>query len=301
MNAAWIGRSVRRQVGAHPRIVLATGAAFCLLALVAGGARLGTRTVKRWGTFASQNVHVIAYLAENIDQERAQGLAEVLARSPRITKVAVVEPEEALARLRAMALSLASDARPLESLEPSYFPRSLEVSLAPSDDLAQRAGDLAKRLRSVPGVVEVDAMSGGLARLAVWIRLGRTVGIAALVALGLVALLALVTVFLRNRGAIARRAAVLAQLGETPSGIRLPSGLWTAAVALLGGGAGALCLAFGWGPLLARLETHLGVASSQGVRPLGGTEVACGLLLMALAGLGMGYFATPLPSNSDHG
>jgi cell division protein FtsX len=301
MNAAWIGRNVRRQVGAHPRMVVATGAAFCLVALVAGGARLGTRVVTRWGAFASQNVHVIAFLAENVDEERARGLAEILARSPRVTKVAVIEPEEALARLGAMALTLASDARPLEGLEPSYFPRSLEVSLAPSGDLAQRAAELGTRLRSVPGVVEVDAMSGGVARLALWIKLGRTVGVAVLVALGLLALLALVTVFLRNRGAVVRRAAVLAQLGETPAGIRLPSSLWTAAVALLGGGTGALLLTLGWNPILARLESHLGVASDLGRLPLAGLELASGLVLLAIVGLAMGYFATPLPSTSDHG
>ena len=301
MNAAWVASNMRRQLVAHPRVVLATSAAFCLLALAAGGARLGAHTVERWGAFVGQNVHVIAYLADDIDQDRARGLAELLGHSPSVTKVTVIEPAQALARLGAMALSLASDARPLEGLEPSYFPRSLEVSLTPAGDLTRRASDLAKRLRSVPGVIEVDAMTGGLARLAVWVKLGRAIGIAILATLGLVAILALVTVFLRNRGAVARRAAVLVQLGETPAGIRLPSSLWTAMAALLGGSAGALALGLGWRPLLARLESSLGIVGPYPQTALAGTEIATGLVLMAIAGLAMGYYATPLPRASDHG
>jgi cell division protein FtsX len=300
MNLEWTVRNVRRQVQAHPRVVLGTAAAFCLLALVAGGAALGARTVHRWGAFVGQNVHVIAYMADDVDRDRALGLAGILARSPTVARVTVVEPAEALARLGAMALSLASDARPLEGLEPAYFPRSLEISLAPAGDLVSRANDLAKRLRAVPGVAEVDAMTSGLARLAVWVKLGRAVGIGILVALGLVALLALVTVFLRNRGSVAERAAVLAQLGETPVAIRLPSGLWTALAALVGGGAGALALALSWRPILALLESSLGIVPLTPSPWLAGTEIVAGLAFIAAAGLAMGYFATPLPPGSDH-
>ena len=300
MSLAWTARNVRRQVEAHPRIVLGTSAAFCLLALVAGGATLGARTVNRWGAFVGQNVHVIAYLADDVDQERALGLAEILGRAPTVARVTVVEPAQALARLGAMALSLASAARPLEGLEPAYFPRSLEISLAPAGDLTRHANDLAKRLRAVPGVAEVDAMTGGLARLAVWGKLGRVIGLAILVALGLVALLALVTVFLRTRGTVAERAAVLAQLGETPAAIRLPSSLWTAMAAFAGGGTGALVLSLAWRPVLAHLEDNLGIVSAHPSPLLASAEIVAGLAFMIAAGLAMGYFATPLPPTSDH-
>jgi cell division protein FtsX len=300
MSPAWLWRTIRSQVTGHPRIAAATVAAFFLLALVAGGARLGTQAVGRWGAFVGQNVHVIAYLADDMDQEHAKGLAQVLARMPAVARVTVVEPAQALARLSAMALRLASDARPIEGLEPDYFPRSLEVSLTPAADLSRRAQDLGKRLRGVPGVVEVDAMTGGLARLAVWVKLGRTIGLAALVALALVALLALVTVFLRSRSTVAERAAVLSQLGETPVGIRLPTGVWTALAALAGGGAGALALRLAWPPILARLERALGIVGTLPSAPLAGTEILAGLGCMVLAGLAMGYFATPLPSDAEH-
>ncbi|MBN2574379.1 MAG: hypothetical protein JXP73_07425 [Deltaproteobacteria bacterium] len=300
MNAAWIARNVRRQVSAHPRMVAATGAAFCFLALVAGGARLGTRAVERWGAFAGQNIHVIVYLAEDVDAQGALGLRDILRRSPAVARVALVEPAQALARLRASAQGFSSDGNALDGLEPAYFPRSLEVSLAPAADLTSRARELATRLREVPGVAEVDAMTSGLARLAVWVRLGRTVGLAILIALGFVALLALVAVFLRGHDAMARRAAVLDQLGETPAVIRLPAGLWSATAALVGGGLGALILASAWRPLLDRLEQSLGIASTLPLAPLAPAEIAAGLAIIALAGLAMGYFATPLPRAADH-
>ena len=301
MNAAWIVRNVRRQVEAHPHTVVATSAAFCLLALVAGGARLGARAVDRWGAFVGQNVHLIVYLADDVDQERALGLAEILGHAPTVARVTVVEPAEALARLGVSAQAFAPESKTLDGLEPAYFPRSIEVALTPAADLAKRADELARRLRGAPGVAEVDAMTGGLARLSVWVKVGRAIGLAILVALGLVAVLALVTVFLRNRRAVAERAAVLAQLGETPAAIRLPSGLWTGLAALAGGGVGALVLAFAWRPLIGRLEGSLGIVSSQPAPSLAGVEIAAGLALLVLAGLAMGYFATPLPPASDHG
>lgn len=300
MSWRWTFHHVGRQVRGHPRIVVATAAAFCLLTLVVGIGRLGNRVVQRWGAFVGQNVHVIAYLGEDIEQEQAVGLATILARSPTVARVRVVEPEQALARLGAMALSLASDARPLEGLEPDYFPRSLEVSLVPAAELGRQAQELAKRLKAVPGVLEVDAMSGGLARLAVWVKLGRAIGLGMLVALALVALLALVTVFLRSRATVAERAAVLAQLGETPAAIRLPAGLWTALAALAGGALGALLLTLAWPFALGRLEASLGVASPLPVPVLGATEIAIGLLLLGLGGLAMGYLATPLHPADDH-
>jgi cell division transport system permease protein len=300
MNPAWIVRTMHRQVAAHPHMVLATCAAFCFLALVAGGARLGTRTVARWGAFASQNIHLIAYFAEDVDEAAALGLRDILRRAPGVAQVTLVEPAQALARLRASAQSFAADSKVLDGLEPAYFPHSLEISLTPAADLSARARDLASRLRAVPGVAEVDGMTSGLARLAVWVKLGRTVGLAVLIALGFVALLALVAVFLRGHAAMARRAAVLDQLGETPAAIRLPAGLWTAMAALTGGGVGALLLALAWRPLLDRLERSLGVVATLPSAPLAPAEVAAGLAIMALAGLAMGYFATPVPRPADH-
>jgi len=299
MKAVWIGYHMRRQVQAHRSVILAAGAAFCLLALVAGGARLGSRTVTRWGTFVGQNVHVIVYLTEDVDQARAQDLAELLRRVPAVAQVTAIEPATALTRLMASATTFGLDGKALDGLEPAYFPRSLEVSLAPAADLSERASDLAKRLRPVPGVLQVDAMGSGLARLSVWVNLGRKLGVVVLAALALVTLAALAAVFLRSRGAAARRAAVLAQLGETATGIRLPASLWMAAAAAAGSAVGALVLSLGWQPFVSRLERNLGIVTDAPFPSLNRAEIAMGFSLVLLVGLAMGYLATPLPRISD--
>ena len=299
MSAVWIARQVRRQVQAHRWVVLASGAAFFLLALVAGGARLGARTVARWGSVIGQNVHVIVYLAEEVDQDRAQDLAEILRRVPTVGQVTTIEPATALARFYASASAFGLENKALDSLEPAYFPRSLEVNLMPAADLNERAADLAKRLRGVPGVLQVDAMGSGLARLSVWVKLGRKLGTTVLVALALVTLGALMAVFLRGRGAVTERAAVLVQLGETASGIRLPGSLWMAAAAAVGGGIGALVLRLGWQPLVGRLERSLGIVTSPPFPSLNPSEIAVGIAMVLLVGLTMGYFVTPLPRTQD--
>jgi cell division protein FtsX len=299
VSASWIVRLVRRQAETHRWLVLAAGVAFCLLALVVGGARLGTRTVDRWGAFVGQNVHLIVYLTDDVDQDRARGLAELLRHVPTVAQVAAIEPASALARLTASATAFGLDGKALDGLEPAYFPRSLEVSLAPAADLSERAGDLAKRLRPVPGVLQVDAMGSGLARLSVWVKLGRKLGAVVLAAMALVSLGILAAVFLRSRRAVARRAAVLVQLGETASGIRLPTSLWMAAAAAAGGGVGALVLALGWQPLVSRLERNLGIVAHSPFPSLNGVEVATGFALVLLVGLTMGYFSPHLPRTQD--
>jgi cell division protein FtsX len=301
MKAMWIARCTRRQVGAHRRVVFAATAAFSLLALVVGGAVLSARTSHRWGAFVGQNVHVIVYLADDVDQDRSRGLAEILRRVPTVAQVTEVEPAQALERLASSAAAIGTGATALDGLESAYFPRSLEVSLAPAADLSERANDLAKRLRGVPGVAQVDAMTDGLARLSVWVKLGRKLGLGVLVAAAALALAALAAVFLRSRGVARGRAAVLVQLGETTSGTRLPSSLWMAMAALVGGGGGALLITLAWRPLIHRLETSLGIAATTPLPRLGSAEIAVGLGFVVLLGLAMGFFATPLPQTDDRG
>jgi hypothetical protein len=59
-------------------------------------------------------------------------------------------------------------------------------------------------------------------------------------------------------------------------------------------------LALSWRPILALLESSLGIVPLTPSPWLAGTEIVAGLAFMAAAGLAMGYFATPLPPASDH-
>lgn len=288
----------RLQVAATRRIVSFSWfsvAAFCLLAVVVGAVRLGTRTVERWGAFIGQNVHVIVYLSDDADPEMVHGLTELLRRIPTVSGAETVEPAQALARLRAVSAGLGGDPKTLDGLEAGYFPRSIEVHLSPAADLSERADDLARRLRGVPGVAEVDAMTSGLARLSGWVRLGRRLGASLLVASALLSAALLVALFVRSRRATRARAAVLLELGETPAGVRWPSSLCMATAALLGGAAGVGALSVSWRPLLARLERSLGMVASTPLPGFGGIEIGAGLAVAFVLGLAMGYFATPLP------
>jgi cell division protein FtsX len=301
MRAGWILRTVKRQAGLHRLAVLAAGASFFLLALLAGSSRLGARVVARWGGLVGQNVHLLVYLGDEMDDVATRELAEILRRVPTVAQVVVVEPTQAFARFRDSALSFGADGKAIETLEPAYFPRSIEVRLIPAPDLGARVDDLAKRLRGVPGVVQVDAMGAGLARLAAWSTFGRRLGTAALIALALFDVVALVAVGVRLRTSLARRAAVLGQLGETASGIRLPSSLWMAIAAAIGGAVAATTLAVFWRPLVARVERSLGMLGSSPLPTLGRAEVVTGLAVLVSLGLLLGYFATPVPEGNRHG
>jgi len=295
LRSAFILRRVWQQTRRHPRIVTSAVFAFCLLAMVVGITRLGTRTVDRWGGFLGQNVHVIAYLSEDADPDVVQGLVALLHRVPTVAAVKVVEPAQALARLRAVSASLGSDPKSLEGLEAGYFPRSVEVSLAPAADLSQPAADLAQRLRGVPGIEQVDAMTSGLARLASWVKLGRRLGFTLVAVCGLLSLAILALVFARSRDAGRAQAAVLLDLGESNAGVRLPASLGMAAAALLGGTLGTLLLRLAWRFALGHLEASLGIAVATPPPLLGGGEIIASLGLAFLLGLALGYFATPLP------
>lgn len=300
MKAGWVLRTARRQIQLHRLLVAAAAASFFLLAVFAGGSRLGVRTVGRWGGFVGQNVHLIVYLGERMNEEDAVDLAAILRRIPNVAQVIPVDPVQALENFKTSALAFGADTKTLETLEPAYFPRSLEVHLVPSADLSASATDLAKRVRSVPGVVQVDAMSSGLARLSVWSHFGKRLGMLVLGAFGLLSLASVVAVFVRVRGALARRTAVLVQLGETSSGVRLPSTVWMAVTAALGGGAAAGVLALGWQPLLGRLEHSLGMAAAAPLPVLGRGEIAAGLATLVAVGLALGYLATPATKDDGH-
>jgi cell division protein FtsX len=300
LKADFVLHTVGQQVRRHPRIVASAVFAFCLLAVVIGTARLGVRTVERWGALVGQNVHVIVYLSEDADPDVVKGLGDLLQRVPTVSRVTLVEPALALARLRAVSSALGTEPKTLEGLEPGYFPRSIEVTLAPTADFSQRAAELATRLRAVPGVAQVDAMTSGLVRLAGWVKLGRRLGSSLLVSCGLVSLAILAGVILRSRSTGRQQAAVLLDLGETNLRVRLPTGVWMAAAALGGGGLGALVLRLGWRPLLDRLESSLGITSHAPMPFLGGGEIVGGLAIVLSLGLVVGYFATPLPKLGDH-
>jgi cell division protein FtsX len=246
-----------------------------------------------------QSVHVIAFLRAEMESDQATQLADLLRRRPGVARVRLVEPAEALARLRDAARSPSATGSWLNDLEPGYFPRSIEVALAPSVDLPQRAAELSRRLSGLAGVAEVDAMTNGVARLAAWVRFGQRLGWAVVLAAGIAALSFLVSAVVRGREARRRQAQVLVILGETAANIRLPANIALAAAGLTGALAALVVLRLAWPALLAAVEGALGIMPMPAGLFLGLWESAVALLAASMLGWVLGYLSTPVPGWVD--
>lgn len=234
MNFDWTLRRMQRAVGRQPAPLLALCGAFGLLVLLMGSARVVSQIADAVLPRLAENVHVIAYLRDDMTADKAQALAEVVSRVPGVERVRAVGSAEALARLRAEAKSMSGVAEFLDGVEEGFLPRSLEVRLQATTSLSDRASALAERLRRIPGIAEVDAMEDGLARLRSVLGLLRGLGWS-LFGLAVVAGVAvLVLPLVQGRQRRQQEVAVLTLLGETPAGIRRPWALAGALAALVG-------------------------------------------------------------------
>ena len=125
-------------------------------------------------------------------------------------------------------------------MEADFLPTSLEIVLAPGPELPRRAADVALRLKRLPGVASVDAMTAGLAKLAGFeslaLRLAGLLGVAAV----LVAFALCAAVIGRERGRLREEAEALALVGVPTAAARLPAGLVGLLAAVVGGLLGLL-------------------------------------------------------------
>lgn len=299
MTVDWILRRARRQTASARRALWATTASFLLLGLVGGATILGLRATRNWINTVGQGVHVIAFLNDEMETDQVAQLVDLLQRRSGVARVRLVEPAEALARLRDAAQRLPAAGAWLADLEPGYFPRSIEVALVASTDLAQRAAELSQRLRGLTGVAGVDAMTEGVARLAAWVRFGQRLGWAVALAAGMAAISFLVGAVLRGREARRRQAQVLVILGETAGNIRLPANIALAAAGLAGALAALAVLRLAWPALLVAVERTLGIVPAPAGFFLGFWEAAVGLVAAPALGWVLGYLSTPVPGWVD--
>src|SRR5688500_2386474 len=129
MNFAWTWRRCQRNLRRQPWPVVALAAAFTLLMLLAGSARLAAFVADAVLPRLADNVHVIAYLREDMTPDKASALAEIVAHVPGVERVRHVESQEALQRLRDEAAALGGVAELLEGVEEGFLPPSLEIEL----------------------------------------------------------------------------------------------------------------------------------------------------------------------------
>jgi cell division protein FtsX len=287
---------LRRARGEARRRKLALGALAGTMAMavaLGGASLLGARLASALVPRLQQQVHVIAYLDDDLGPPERDRLVEALRRLPGVEQARLVDPAEALARLRAAASSLGGPGA-VGSLEPGFLPRSLEIAVRPAPDLAARTAELATRLRKIRGLAEVDDMSEGLGRLESWLALaGRLAKLA--LALALIAAAAGLAIALVGGRSRRREAEVLALLGETSLGISLPAMLAGAAAALVGAAAGLAVTRALFPRLLATVEATLRLGPLGTFPALGPREVALALVVAITIGGLAGHLAARAP------
>jgi cell division protein FtsX len=297
VTARWIVRRVGRQARRRAGTLGALAAAMALIAVVAGTALLGARTSRALVPLLEHNVHVIAYLGDELGPIERGRLIAALHQIPGVDRARLVEPDEALARLRGAAESLGG-APALAGIEAGFLPRSVEISVAGGPQMPARTAELAARLRKLPGVVEVDAMSAGLARLLSWMALGRRLSFWALAIALFAGAVALALALAWGRQRRRREAEVLWLLGETPAGIRREASITGAGAALIGATVALAALATIFPRALHGIEAAVGLGPLSLVPTLGAREVMVGLAAALLIGWLSGRAATPMPERT---
>lgn len=300
MTWAWTWRRCRSTLRRQPGSLLALMGAFAVLAFLAGAARLVNSLADAIVPRLADNVHVIAYLREDMTAERAGALAEVVAHVPGVERVRQVDSQEALQRLRKEAAALGGVAELLEGVEEGFLPPSLEIRLSASEAASRRGLALAERLRRIPGIAEVDAMEDGLARLHSILVLLRGLFFLLLALALLSAAGALALPLLQGRHRRRQHVAVLTLLGETPGGIRLPWALVGACAGLAGSAVAVVLLWLAHANMVPLAERLMGrwVSASLPLATLpffGAFELATAFVMALLLGAVMGRLAVPKP------
>jgi cell division protein FtsX len=287
LTARWVFRRARREIGRRPLPFAAVAAATALAVLLGGAGLLGARIARALAPRLAQDVHVIAYLDDDLGPRERARLLEALRRIPGVLQARAVEPAEALDRLRAAATSLGGPAA-LGPIDVAFLPRSVEIAMQPAgSDLAGRTRELASRLRRLPGVSEVDGMGEGLGRLQSWLTAGERLGWASLAVAVLAGAGALALALLSGRARRRQERLVLELLGQGALSSGLPSALVSATAALVGTLLGLGLLALLVPRAVAALEQAVGLGALT--RPgLSAGEIAAtlgvALLLGALSG-----------------
>jgi cell division protein FtsX len=289
VTGRWLLRRTARRLGRRKLAFAGLALAFAALAALGAGARTLARESVATTARLSQEAHVIAYLKDDLAPAQVRALAAAFARLPGVQNVREVDGRGALAELERELRSLGESPALVAGVEADFLPTSLEIVMAPGPDLPRRAADVALRLKRLPGVANVDAMTAGLAKLAGFeslaLRLAGLLGVAAV----LVAFTLCAAVIGRERGRLREEAEALALVGVPTAAARLPAGLVGLLAAVVGG---VLGLVAG-----SRLVVLVFVGGTHPGLPRG--EVLLGLLVLAAAGVAVGCLSVPARRMAD--
>jgi len=293
MTLPWTLRRARREARRSKVGLAGLAVAMAAASALAGAGVLGARAGAAALPRLQQQIHVIAYLSDGLAAPERARLVEALRRIPGVARARAVGPDEALARLHAAAASLGGPAA-IGAVEAGFLPRSVEIALAASADMAARTRELANRLRTIPGLDEVDDMSEGLGRLESWLALARRLGHVAL-ALAAIAAFAGVVAGLLGWPARRREAEVLRLLGEGPLAISLAPSLTGATAALAGTVIGLVVNAALFPRLVTAFEAAVLLGPLGTVAALGPGEVALAAIGAIIVGGAAGHLGTRAP------
>jgi cell division protein FtsX len=284
-DVRWVLRRIARRLRGELPGFLLLALAFAAIAGLGAGAHTLSRQSAAAAARLAEEAHVIAYLDEGLPAERVRSLREAFGRLPSVRSVREVDGARALAELQRHLRTLGeSPGGMVAGLEAGFLPTSLEIVLAPGAALEKRAADVALRLKRLPGVDAVDAMTEGLDKVAAFQALARRLA-GLLGAVAIIAALALgAAIVFRQRGQRREEARSLLLVGTHPLAIWLPASAVAALAALSGGLAGVEL-----GRVLA--ATLFDPALALPALPSRGWLWAAGLLLAA--GLLVGRLSIP--------
>ena len=232
------------QIKATPVVQLVSTTTIAVSLMVLGVVLTLVYNVEQLAERWSQEVRIIAFLAEDASTGALESAEATIATWP---EVLAVSSRTRLAAMEELRASLASDAPLLDGIDPSLVPASLEVTLRAQYRGEATMAEVAQRVRALDGFGEVDHVDYGrdlvarLHALADLLRLGGLV-VGALVALAVVFIISNTV----RLGLYARREEleIMQLVGATDRFIRAPFYLEGAFQGMVGALTGLLLLWF---------------------------------------------------------
>ena len=208
---------------------IAATATMTFMLLLLGGFWIVQAGLSAGLQYVEQKVQVVAYMKDDATQAQVDDALAAVRLMPEVKEVVYVSKDDALARFRA---NLAERGQPdlTGSLDTNPLPASIEVFLVDPTDF----GAIVTQLESSAGVDRVDDVQQLVDRVTTVTTVIRTVGIAALLLVGLTVLFIIVNTIRLAVTSRAEEIEIMRLVGASDAFIRWPFIFVGALVGLLG-------------------------------------------------------------------
>lgn len=226
----------------------------CLIFLLAGSFALVFVNVTQLVRAEHESVRMMAYLATDAAAGGAKGIREAILAVPGVRQADFIPSSEALDLLEAQ---MEGQAGLLRDMGENPLPDGFEILVDAGEGDSERIDNIARRIRSVNGVVEVNYGQAWLERFAVFIDMTRLIG-AALACLLVVASVSItsntIRLVLYNRR---EEIQIMRLVGATETFIRAPFYIQGILQGLLGGVLALGLLAGGFAVVISGAQNSL--------------------------------------------